>query len=165
MFVFVYDKLHSIVRHIKGGLSMNKTVGILLVLLVLGGITYMLMQPKPPTDVSSENVVVTEETPIVPTDASMVAKEGVITVEGSPFQFAPNTITVKKGVSTTLLFKNIEGMHDFVVDELNIKTKVLKSGEEESVTFTADAVGSYEFYCSVTNHRAMGMKGTLVVVE
>lgn len=140
---------------------MNKIVGILLVLLVLGGVTYKLMQPKPSEDFPLDSVVI-KDSP-VPTEPAMEAKEDVIIVEGSPFKFVPNTITIKKGVSTTLVFKNIEGMHDFVVDDLNIKTKLLQAGTEESVTFTADAVGSYEFYCSVGNHKAQGMTGTIIV--
>ena len=29
--------------------------------------------------------------------------------------------------------------------------------------FTADKVGSFEYYCSVGSHRSMGMKGVLKV--
>jgi uncharacterized cupredoxin-like copper-binding protein len=31
------------------------------------------------------------------------------------------------------------------------------------VQFVADKTGTFEFYCSVGNHRQMGMVGTLVV--
>lgn len=32
-----------------------------------------------------------------------------------------------------------------------------------SVTFVADTLGTFEYYCSVGNHRAQGMVGNLVV--
>lgn len=54
-------------------------------------------------------------------------------------------------------------MHDFVIDELNVKTKIVKDGESETVEFTPDQTGTFEFYCSVGQHRQMGMKGTLIV--
>lgn len=89
------------------------------------------------------------------------AKE--IIVEGSNYKFSPNKITVKKGEKTRIVLKNLEGTHDFKVDELNIAIRVIQTGEEDFVEFTADKIGQYEFYCSVDGHRQMGMKGTLVV--
>lgn len=86
-----------------------------------------------------------------------------ITVTGSSFTFAPAAFTVKKGQKVRLTFKNSGGNHDFVVDELGVSTKLLKSGEEQMVEFTPDKSGSFEFYCSVGNHRAMGMKGIITV--
>ncbi len=86
-----------------------------------------------------------------------------IEVEGGMFYYKPNEIKVKAGEKVTITFKNVEGVHDFVIDELNVKTQKIKSGETETVEFTPENPGSYEFYCSVGNHRAMGMKGTLIV--
>jgi plastocyanin len=70
---------------------------------------------------------------------------------------------VKKGAKAKIVFKNIEGFHDFVIDELNVRTTQLKAGAEEVVEFTPTEVGQFEFYCSVGKHREMGMKGTLTV--
>ncbi len=86
-----------------------------------------------------------------------------ITVTGSNFKFDPSEIRVKKGDIVTINFQNSGGNHDFVIDEFNVKTKVIAGGESDSVTFTADKVGTFEYYCSVGNHRAMGMKGNLIV--
>ena len=36
---------------------------------------------------------------------------------------------------------------------------------EEVLEFTADKAGSFEYYCSVGEHKAMGMVGTLKVEE
>ncbi len=86
-----------------------------------------------------------------------------IEVDGSSFKFEPNTITVKKGQKTRIVFSNIDGMHDFNVKELGIATKVIKTGEKDTVEFTPDKTGTFEYYCSVGQHRANGMTGTMVV--
>ena len=89
------------------------------------------------------------------------AKEFVIT--GQKFSFTPSSITVKKGDRVKITFKNIDGFHDFKIDEYGIATKQAQSPSEEVLEFTADKTGSFEYYCSVGTHRAMGMKGTLKV--
>lgn len=88
-----------------------------------------------------------------------------IVVTGRNFKFTPDTITVKKGEKTRLIFKSVDGAHDFRVDELGIATELTAANKESVVEFIADKTGSFEFYCSVGNHRQMGMKGTLIVNE
>lgn len=88
------------------------------------------------------------------------------TVTGNNFAFAPSTMTVKKGDTVTITFKNSDGFHDLVIDELSgATTSRIKGGEEETITFVADKAGTFEYYCSVGEHRAMGMVGTLTVTE
>lgn len=86
-----------------------------------------------------------------------------ITVEGGSFKYNPNQITVKKGQPVKIILESKDLMHDFVIDELNVKSTQAKAGESVEVAFTPTQTGSFEFYCSVGNHRAMGMKGTLIV--
>jgi len=50
-----------------------------------------------------------------------------------------------------------------VIDEFGVATKQAQSPDTEVLEFTADKAGSFEYYCSVGTHRAMGMKGTLKV--
>lgn len=85
------------------------------------------------------------------------------TVTGEPFSFSPSTMTVNQGDTVKITFKNVKGTHDFVIDELGAATAQLQEGGEETVTFVADKAGTFEYYCSVGNHRAMGMVGTLTV--
>lgn len=85
------------------------------------------------------------------------------TVSGSNYKFEPSTITVKKGDSVKITFQNSGGFHDFALDEFNIKTAVIPSGQSTTVQFVADKAGTFQYYCSVGNHRAMGMQGTLTV--
>ena len=87
------------------------------------------------------------------------------TVTGQNYSFAPSALTVKKGDTVKITFKNTDGMHDFRIDEFNAATRRIQTGQEDTVTFVADKTGSFEFYCSVGSHRQMGMKGTLIVHE
>jgi plastocyanin len=97
----------------------------------------------------------------------MMQAEGtvkVITVEGSNFKFLPATITVNKGDTVKITFKNTGGFHDFVIDEFEgAKTKQIGANSEETIQFVADKAGTFEYYCSVGNHRGMGMVGKLIV--
>ena len=106
-----------------------------------------------------------EENSMIDDTNSMMSDEGTVTVniEAGMYYYKPNQIKVKQGDTVKVVMNSIEGMHDFNVDEFNVKTKVIKDGETVEATFVADKVGTYKYYCSVGNHRAMGMVGTLVV--
>lgn len=84
-------------------------------------------------------------------------------VSGVNFAFDPKEMKVKKGQKVTVNFTSDMGFHDFVIDELNVRTPQLKSPGTASVTFTADKVGTFEYYCSVGQHRLNGMVGKLIV--
>lgn len=87
----------------------------------------------------------------------------VVTVKGSPFKFDVTEIKVKVGEKVRIKFESTQGTHDWVVDEFNARTKVVNTGETDSVVFVADKAGTFEYYCSVGNHRAQGMVGNLIV--
>ncbi len=114
-----------------------------------GSVTASTIQLRPETAVNS------------PVSANSAVKEFAVT--GSNFSFAPSTMTVKKGDRVKITFTDAGGNHDLRIDEFGVATKVLKAGGSETVEFTADKTGSFEYYCSVGSHRAMGMKGTLTV--
>jgi plastocyanin len=73
----------------------------------------------------------------------------------------------KAGETLKVKIMNVGGFHDFVIDELNVRSTQIAEGESEivEIMIPADATGEYEFYCSVGNHRAQGMVGTLMIVE
>ncbi|MFA6106175.1 MAG: cupredoxin domain-containing protein [Patescibacteria group bacterium] len=87
----------------------------------------------------------------------------VFNVEGKPFSFTPNEIRVKKGDRVRIVFSNVEGFHDWKIDEFNAATKKINAGETDTIEFIAGKTGTFEFYCSVGTHRQMGMKGNLIV--
>ncbi|MBI5139738.1 cupredoxin domain-containing protein [Candidatus Nomurabacteria bacterium] len=141
---------------------------IVLVLAILGLLFFMKDGKKveAPTNldgVDTPNTVapLKEETPVGDNKPVVATKE--FTVTGENFSFSPSVITVKKGDKVKITFKNSEGFHDFVIDEFGAATKQTKAPATEVLEFTADKVGSFEYYCSVGTHRAMGMKGTLKV--
>jgi len=100
---------------------------------------------------------------VAPSGAMMKEEAREIIVTGSNYKFNPATITVKKGETIKLVFKNSGGMHDFFIDELGVKTKVVPTNGEDTVQFTASKVGTFDYYCSVGTHRAMGMVGKITV--
>ena len=87
----------------------------------------------------------------------------VVEVEGGAFYFKPNEIRVKQGDTVRIVFSNAGGQHDFTIDEFNVKTPLTQTGDTQEVEFVASQTGEFEFYCSVANHRAQGMVGTLIV--
>jgi nitrosocyanin len=96
-----------------------------------------------------------------PTPSASAVK--TFNVSGTGFQFNPKLITVQKGDTVKIVFNNTGGQHDFVIDEFNVRTPVINAGATSTVQFVADKTGSFEYYCSVGNHRQLGMEGTLVV--
>jgi len=141
-------------------------------LLVLGGAVYYGYSSKPAQPQNSQVIespaLLADSTPTPSVEATMTITETSVrefTIIGGNFKFTPNAMNVKKGDTVKVTFINEEGTHDFVLDEFQVRTKQIAAGQEESVQFVADKVGSFEFYCSVGKHRQMGMKGTLEVTE
>lgn len=90
----------------------------------------------------------------------------IFTIPAKEFSFSPSEISVKKGDKVRIILQNTGTMtHDWVVDEFSVRTKIIKPGETDTVEFTADKTGEFEYYCSVGQHRANGMKGVLIVTE
>lgn len=128
--------------------------------MIIIGIVILIIIAIYPT--LTKNKTQTQEIPQPTTVASeKVAKEFV--VMGSNYKFDVSEIKVKNGDTVKITFKNSEGMHDWVIDEFNSRTKVIKGGEMETVMFTVDKTGTFEYYCSVGQHRKNGMVGKLIV--
>jgi plastocyanin len=140
----------------------------LLLILAVVGVYFLFNKPSTTaTSTSTTNiqpVIDEQEEPEPTTPQAMPPQNEVkVTIEGSPYKFSPNTIMAKVGDKVTVEFKNVEGVHDFKIDEFNAATKVIQAGEIDTVSFTVDKAGVFEFYCSVGEHRKMGMVGTLKV--
>ncbi|HEX6976777.1 MAG TPA: cupredoxin domain-containing protein [Patescibacteria group bacterium] len=115
-----------------------------------------------PTALNSDLPTATPNSTVQPV-ATTQGTSQTFTVEGGDFFFKPNEIRVKKGDTVKIIFNNSNGVHDFVIDEFNVRTKTIPDGESDTIEFVADKAGSFEYYCSVSNHRRLGMKGTLIV--
>lgn len=154
---------------------MNKgvVIGIVIAVLVLGGIgggLYMASRPKvlpgPAATSPSLSVPPVQDSIVEPTSATGDEASGSVkefTVVGSNFKFSPSTMTVKKGDTVRVNFKSQGPLHNLIIDGFDVATSELGEDEEEEVEFVADKSGTFDYYCSVGNHRAMGMVGKLVV--
>lgn len=91
----------------------------------------------------------------------------MIEIEMSNFEYSVSEIRASAGDTLNIKLTNVEGMHDFDIDELGLDTEVIETGTESIVEFTipADATPGteYAYYCSVGNHRAQGMEGVIIV--
>jgi len=147
----------------------NNTLIILMVIAVLAIGGFFLVSnftkknnntAQPAATQQTINPTSTEES----TEPTGVMTEGqTFNVEAQNFSYSIKEMRVKQGEKVTVNFKNNESFHDFNLDELGVKTNVIAAGKSETVTFTPDKKGSFEYYCSVGNHRAQGMVGKLIV--
>lgn len=156
-------------------MNKNLIIGIILVLVIAGGGWFLfkdqLMSPKPAAEITNVTSPVSDDSvkevpaPGNTAESTDSSTTGVkeFTVTASNFKFDTPEIKVKKGDTVKITFKNAEGFHNFVIDEFGVKTKQGNGPSEETVTFVADKAGNYEFYCSVGQHRAMGLKGKFIV--
>ncbi len=116
-----------------------------------------------------ERVPSTERAPSEsPSASSPTQSDGEVktfTIDAQNFSFSMKEIRVKKGDRVKIVLVNKQGFHDWVIDEFNAKTKQINAGETDTIEFTADQVGTFQFYCSIGQHRAMGMVGNLIVEE
>lgn len=119
-------------------------------------------QPEPVVDDSE----VVENLEVAPEPENLV--EANYEIEMGNFEFSVTEMTASPGDSLMIVLTNNDGFHDFVIDEFGVQSSVLETGETEilQIDIPEDAQpGDYEYYCSVGNHREMGMVGTLTIVE
>ncbi len=146
-------------------------LGIIVIVVLVGGylgrhqIKALLgMNPTPAPVQQSASV---PEAPVPSsTEASTSGSEavGMITVQGTDYAFTPSTLTGKAGQPMTVTFKNMGKFpHNFAIAELNVKTKTIQPGQEDTITFTPSKAGSFEYTCTIDSHAEKGMTGTLTV--
>lgn len=157
-----------------------RTLVILLIALILIGGGYYWYSNQAATDINvnvqpQEEIITTTEpqnqnpTTTQPNATTSTASPSAavkeITVTSTGMAFNPKTLSVKKGDRVKVTYTNGGGTHDLRIDGYNVGTKVISGGQSETFEFVADKAGTFEYYCSVGNHRQMGMKGTLTVTE
>lgn len=128
-----------------------------------------------PTVTSSEDTVMKEDDAMTEKDDSMMEENDAMmkdenvdfTLETSNFKFSQDEMRVKAGETVRVKLVDKEGFHDFVIDELDVaSSRLSEPGQEEIIEFTVpeDMAGqTIEYYCSVGNHRQMGMFGQLII--
>ncbi len=141
---------------------MNKNIIILIiVLLIVGGAGFYILN-------SFKGTGVTGGATFNVNDKLNNQEAKTFVVNGENFKFIMNgvnnpDIKVKQGDKVRIEFTSTSGFHDWKVDEFYAATKQVVDGDSTSVEFIADKKGTFEYYCSVGQHRANGMKGKLIV--
>ena len=143
----------------------NTIVIVIVIVVVVIGVFFFINNNKveAPTDANTGGI---GNSMPVPEEGNNVSDTEVVkefTVSGKNFAFTPSTITVQKGDKVKITFINSQGFHDFRIDEFGVAASQKQSPNTEVLEFTADKVGSFEYYCSVGQHRSMGMKGIFKV--
>lgn len=95
--------------------------------------------------------------------AAMENADILVELQAENFTYGEDEIRVNKDSVLTLKVTNASGTHDLVIDELGIDTGIIAEGDFVEVTIPTDKVGEFSYYCSVGNHRAQGMEGTLII--
>jgi nitrite reductase (NO-forming) len=75
--------------------------------------------------------------------------------------FHPKGFSLPANTPTVVTLVNRGAVvHNFTIDELNVRSGDLQPGQSTTVTVDAPA-GVYTYYCAIPGHRAAGMVGTL----
>lgn len=112
---------------------------------------------------ASNEVMMEEDGTMMEEESAMMKGEVVVDITGTTFSFSLPEIKVKQGDKVKVNFASIKGLHDFVIDEFGVKTNMLSAGESQTIEFVAGKKGEFSYYCSVGNHRQLGMEGKLIV--
>ncbi len=146
---------------------MKKLLIIFVAVVVVGGYlyinrdTYNYGNKFQPTFSPTLEPIQTETTQ--PQNTSADGNVKTFTIIGKNYSFSIPEISVSRGDTVKIIFKNSEGMHDWTLDEFNVRTPRIQKDQSAEVQFVADKSGQFQYYCSVGNHRAQGMWGTLTV--
>jgi heme/copper-type cytochrome/quinol oxidase subunit 2 len=163
-------------------------IAVAVLLVVIGGGYFAMSQnskvqensvPVPAADTSvvsgmpvipQEGAAPEEEMAVTPTATAPSVKEFTMTswmdtIDGKmAAHFSLKEIVVKKGDKVRITITNTAGDHDFNIDAYNIKSAT-PLNKPIVIEFTADKVGTFEYYCSKYSHRMIGQTGTLRVTE
>ena len=91
------------------------------------------------------------------------AAGGATEISMTEYSFDPSDPTVASGDSLEVV-NDGELPHNLTVEDTDVATSDLESGESEDLTVDLDA-GDYDFLCTIGNHAELGMTGTLTVEE
>jgi len=93
------------------------------------------------------------------------AEPQVIEIKAKRYEFAPSTITLKKGQPVILRLTSDDRTHGFFLKPLNIDADI-KPGQATDVAVTPDTAGEYQIICDHYCGTGHGnMKMTLTVVQ
>lgn len=152
---------------------MNKfVISIVAIVIIIGGYAYF--RHNKASNYSADSTI-TNTAPVSSTDSTAPAtavnanvkefnmRSWMDTTNGKMTpHFSLAEIRVKKGDTVKINITNTAGTHDFRLDEFGI-VQATPVNQTVTVQFVADKVGTFEYYCGMYNHRALGQRGNLIV--
>jgi plastocyanin len=95
-------------------------------------------------------------------DTQLSKSEGIIMLmKDNKFNVTNPDINVKINQPLKITIANQDfRKHDFVVDDLNINTGFISSGQDFTTVIASDKIGSHRYYCSI--HPGI-MEGKIIV--
>lgn len=99
----------------------------------------------------------------LPSAEVTIARE--VTIEASEYKFSPSEIRVRKGETVKITLKNIGKMsHNWMVEKMGgASIDTTEPGKSSTITITPSQTGTFTTFCSIGNHRKLGMVGKLIV--
>lgn len=88
-----------------------------------------------------------------------------VTITAKNYEFSPSRIEVMQDDLVKITLRSEDEAHSFAIDGYRIMRRI-PAGGSTTIEFRADKLGTFAFYCSMTNaegHRRM--KGELVVAQ
>lgn len=139
----------------------------LVIIVALAGLLLFTQKPSDNTpEIAGDSAVIEVPSP-APTDSPSTSSanldEQVITMDAGSFYYSVKEIKATQGQKIKIVMTSKDMMHDFNIDELKVKSGITQSGDTTTVEFVADQVGTFEYYCSVGQHRQNGQVGQLIV--
>jgi plastocyanin len=88
-----------------------------------------------------------------------------VTISETEYKLTPSDPTVKAGKVKFTAVNDGGTTHALEVEGPNgeVQTNDLSPSDSQTVTVDLSKPGTYEMYCPIDNHKAMGMKGEVVV--
>jgi uncharacterized cupredoxin-like copper-binding protein len=116
-----------------------------------------------------------------PTPTPASPANGVLALHAAEWRYQPSRIVLHQGEQVRIELHN-DGkiIHNFKIDNLKVDVAESNStgplsahtgelfvgadaGKAGTLVFTPKETGTFTFYCTVPQHRQLGMKGTLIV--
>jgi plastocyanin len=153
--------------------SILAVIGIVVIIALTGGL-YLVFRPAASSKVATTPTPtpsqVLQQATVSATPASTQVATPTptvhtnLTVTGKEYSMSPNKLQVAKGSIVKITFTNNGTMpHNFTIPSLGAGSKTVSPGQSDTVQFTATTSGTFDFYCSIGNHRSLGMSGTITV--
>ncbi len=93
-------------------------------------------------------------------------KEQVIKITAKKFEYTPNEIKIKKGVSVVLEFTSLDRTHGFTIPTLGGLRATIEPGKVTRVPLLVQKAGVYNFHCDIfCGEGHEGMTGKIIVED